>query len=287
MIRQLKTWSLALVGALLIANAQAGTVEKREIPSAVMHKGIPAIVALPEGYAQSQTAYPVVYLLHGYSGNYEGWAKLANLGDFADRYGMIIVCPDGAFDSWYFDIPSDPNCQFETYVSKEVVNFVDQNFRTVASPKGRAIAGLSMGGHGAMYLALRHKDVYGAAGSMSGGLDIRPFPKNWNIAKHIGTIEEHPEVWETHTVINNLGDLKNGELALTVDCGVDDFFIKVNRAFHEALLKQGIAHDYTERPGAHNGVYWSNSIKYQMLFFNDFFKKAATAKDGPTPAPKS
>ncbi len=284
MIRQFKAWSLALVGVLLFAAAQAGTVETVQVPSEAMHKSYPAVVALPESYKQGQSTYPVVYLLHGYSGNYEGWAKLANLGDLADRYQLIVVCPDGAFDSWYFDVPTDPNCQFETYVAKEVVGYTDQNFRTIPSPKGRAIAGLSMGGHGAMYLALRHKDTFGAAGSMSGGLDIRPFPKNWNIAKHIGTIEEHPQEWETRTVINNLGDLKNGELALTVDCGVDDFFINVNRAFHEALLKQGVAHDYTERPGAHNGIYWANSIKYQMLFFHDYFEKAAKPASSPAPA---
>jgi S-formylglutathione hydrolase FrmB len=284
MIRQLKTWSALLIGVLFLAAAQAATVETRQIPSEAMHKAYPAIVAIPDGYAQSKTAYPVVYLLHGYSGNYEGWARLANLGDFADRYGVIIVSPDGAFDSWYFDIPADPACQFETYISKEVVGYIDQNFRTVAAPKGRAIAGLSMGGHGAMYLSMRHKDVFGAAGSMSGGLDIRPFPKNWNIAKHIGTEEENPAEWDKRTAINNIGDLKNGELALTFDCGVDDFFIKVNRAFHEELLKRGIAHDYTERPGAHTGVYWSNSIKYQMLFFHDFFVKGAQAAATPAPA---
>ena len=132
-----------------------------------------------------------------------------------------------------------------------------------------------------MFLALRHKDTFGAAGSMSGGLDIRPFPKNWNIAKHIGTIEEHPEQWEALTAINNLGDLKNGELALTIDCGVDDFFIKVNRNFHEALMQQKIDHDYTERPGGHNGKYWANSLPYQLLFFQRFF-----ATPAPTSSPE-
>lgn len=268
----------ALAALLLFTSARAAVVERRPIPSPGMHKEIPAVIVVPDSYAKSTDALPVVYLLHGWSGNQEGWLKLAPLGDYADLYHVIIVSLDGAYDSWYFDIPSDPNCRYETYVSKEAVAFLDQNYRTIQAPRGRAIAGLSMGGHGAMYLALRHKDVFGAAGSMSGGLDIRPFPKNWGIAKHIGTIEEHPEEWEARTVINNLKDLKNGELALIFDCGVKDFFLQVNRNFHEALLKQGIDHDYTERPGGHTGEYWKNSIQYQMLFFHNFFLKPAAVQ---------
>jgi len=273
-LRPLRSFVAAFAALLLCTTGNAATVENRAIPSAAMHKDIPAVIVVPDAYAKSTEALPVVYLLHGFSGNQNGWNKLAPLGEFADRYNLIVVCPDGAYDSWYFDIPSDPNFQYETHIAKELVQFIDQNYRTVQAPKGRAISGLSMGGHGAMYLALRHKDVFGAVGSMSGGLDIRPFPKNWGISKHIGTIEEHPEEWETHTVINNLKDLKNGELAITFDCGLKDFFLQVNRNFHEALMKQGIDHDYTERPGEHNGVYWTNSIYYQMLFFHKFFTKA-------------
>lgn len=271
-------FAAACAALFLCAAASAATVERRAIPSAKMNKEIPAVIVVPDSYAQSTAPMPVVYLLHGFSGNQEGWPKLAPLGEYADRYGILIVSLDGAFDSWYFDAPGDPAFQYETYVSKEVPAFIDENYRTIRSPKGRAIAGLSMGGHGAMYLSLRHKDVFGAAGSMSGGLDIRPFPKNWGISKHIGTIEEHPEEWEARTVINNIKDLKNGELALIIDCGVKDFFLQVNRNFHDALLAKGIDHDYVERPGGHTGPYWSNSIQYQILFFHNFFTKAAAAQ---------
>jgi S-formylglutathione hydrolase FrmB len=279
-LRDLKFWTLAVLGTLLLASSQAATVETREIKSQAMNKAIPATLVVPDAYATSTEAYPVVYLLHGFGGKYDSWVHIAPIGELADLYHVIVVCPDGS-DSWYFDIPSDPNCQYETYVSSEVVHFMDQNFRTVPSPKGRAIAGLSMGGHGAMFLALRHKDVFGAAGSMSGGLDIRPFPEKWHISNHLGTLQEHPEQWEARAVINNISNLKNGELALIFDCGLKDFFLQVNRNFHEALMKQGIDHDYTERPGAHNAAYWKNSIEYQMLFFHDFFVKASA----PIPAP--
>ena len=108
-------------------------------------------------------------------------AKLAEKA-MADTYGVIIVMPDGGFDSWYYDSPVEPTYRYETFVARELVEYIDSHYRTKAEPSARAIAGLSMGGHGALYLAIRHQNVFGAAGSLSGGVDIRPFPDNWNIA---------------------------------------------------------------------------------------------------------
>jgi len=76
--------------------------------------------------------------------------------------------------SWYFDSPIDKEMNYETYVSKELIGAIDTKYNTLANRESRAITGLSMGGHGAFYLAFRHQDIWGAAGSMSGGLDIRP-----------------------------------------------------------------------------------------------------------------
>ncbi|HEU4574877.1 MAG TPA: esterase family protein, partial [Chitinophagaceae bacterium] len=78
--------------------------------------------------------------------------------------------------------------------------------------------------------------------------------------------------WEDNTVINVADNLHPGDLKIIVDCGVDDFFLQVNRALHQKLLAMKIDHDYTERPGAHNAAYWKNSINYQLLFFDDYFK---------------
>ena len=130
-----------------------------------------------------------------------------------------------------------------------------------------------MGGHGAMWNALRHSDVFSAAGSTSGGVDIRPFPKNWEMSVQLGDKAEHPENWERYTVINLVPTLKPGQLALIFDCGDSDFFLEVNKQFHEALLKQGVGHDFITRPGGHDSDYWNNSIDYQILFFQKHFEK--------------
>ena len=91
-------------------------------------------------------------------------------------------------DSWYWDSPKNPAYRYETFVSSELVKYIDRNYKTIADRKGRAITGLSMGGHGAMWLGIRHKDVFGAAGSTSGCVDIRPFPKNWSMNKQLGEL---------------------------------------------------------------------------------------------------
>lgn len=150
--------------------------------------------------------------------------------------------------------------------------YVDANFPTIASSNARAISGLSMGGHGAMYLAIRHSNIFGAAGSTSGGVDFRPFPKNWDIKNALGVFETNQERWYEYTVIRQVELLKHNQLAIIFDCGVDDFFMPVNRVLHEKLLQLKIDHDYIERPGAHNHPYWRNSIDFQILFFKKFFE---------------
>ncbi|RYZ51983.1 MAG: esterase family protein [Chitinophagaceae bacterium] len=249
----------------------AANIDTVETYSAAMKKNIKAVVVTPDGYNKT-TALPVVYLLHGYSGNYSDWVQRAKgFEKDADRYQVIIVCPDGGFGSWYWDSPVDSSFRYETYVTKELVQWVDAKYKTIKDRKGRAITGLSMGGHGALYLAIRHPDVYGAAGSMSGGVDIRPFPNNWDMAKRLGTYATQPERWESHTVINMLHLLTPNKLSLLIDCGRDDFFYAVNKALHEQLTYRNIPHDFISRPGAHNWAYWGNAVGYQLLFFHTFF----------------
>jgi S-formylglutathione hydrolase FrmB len=104
-------------------------------------------------------------------------------------------------------------------------------------------------------------------------MDIRPFPGSWGMKKYLGERDENLEVWNNHTVINQLDRLKDGDLAIIIDCGVDDFFFGVNKAVHERLLQQKVGHDFIARPGAHNGAYWKNSIGYQIKFFKKYFEK--------------
>lgn len=275
-----KVLALSTLFTILVSVAFAASVDTVLTRSLVMKKDIKAVVIKPASYNLNQR-FPVVYLLHGYGGNYANWIqKVEHIKEEADRYGMLIVCPDGGVGSWYWDSPIDQAYQYETYIASELVSWVDKEFKTIASASARAITGLSMGGHGALYLAIRHPDVFGAAGSMSGGVDIRPFPNNWEMAKRLGTYAANKQAWEDRTVINLLHLIEPGKLSLVIDCGIQDFFYNVNEQLHAALVYRNISHDYITRPGAHNWEYWTNAVRYQLLFMHRYFEqgKAATAK---------
>ena len=267
-------FSLFVVTLLCCWQIQAQSVDTIGVRSESMNKDIQTVIVVPDAYYYNlNEKFPVIYLLHGYGGDAKTWIGIKpNLLQVANERNVIFVCPDGE-NSWYWDSPVNPECRFETFVSKELVAYVDTNYRTIASPSGRAITGLSMGGHGGLWLSIRHSDVFGAGGSMSGGLDIRPFPDNWDMKKQLGEYAQNQERWDRHTVINALEKLHNNEIAIIIDCGFKDFFYEVNKNVHEKLLQRGINHEFIIRPGEHNSKYWNNAIDAQVMFFRKFFDK--------------
>lgn len=290
----LLTTLLLSIGTLL----RAQRVDTIAIHSPSMSKAVKNVVILPVDYdAKAETPYPVIYLLHGYGGTYAQWTtNRPELADDATALRCIFVCPDGGHDSWYWDSPLVPEYRYETYVSTELISYIDSHYNTLRDRTGRAITGNSMGGHGALWLAFRHSDVFGACGAVHGGVDIRPFPDNWGMKRHLGEQRDNPERWEEHTVINQLFRLRAGkgvprgwgnahllkmepnQLAIIFDCGTDDFFFDVNAALHREMIYRGILHDYIVRPGVHNTPYGRNALGFQLLFFRNYFDREAAFK---------
>ena len=105
----------------ICASADAAIVDTISVYSKSMQKNIPVVVIRPDNHA-SFSEMPVVYLLHGYSGNHLDWiTKAKGFEKAADQYSLIIVCPDGGFNSWYWDSPVDPKSLYETFVSDELI----------------------------------------------------------------------------------------------------------------------------------------------------------------------
>ena len=251
-----------------------------DVMSQAMGRTIKNVVTFPKPYFDIDNSenmlFPVLYLLHGAFGCYSDWSEKADLHRLANEYNVIIVCPDGQ-DSWYFDSPVDPKMQFETYVSKELVEYIDSHYPTYDNRYMRAITGLSMGGHGALFLAWRHPDVFWSCGSMSGNMDIMPYPDKWHIKDRLGEQAENPQRWREHSVCNLVEQVKKCPLKpaqnIIIDDGLNDIFIKNNIALHEQLVEAGIEHDFTVRPGRHSWDYWVNSLDYHMLFFSKAFDR--------------
>lgn len=249
------------------------TVDTITLSSRYVSPAVKVTVIHP-AWTDATTRYPVVYLLNGYGGDYRSWPQgQPRLNEIAQEKGVIFVCPDGR-DSWYWDSPEEPELQMESLITRVLVPMIDTNYPTIADPAHRAVSGLSMGGHGALWLGIRHPEIFGSIGSMSGGVNILPFTKKWKIAQHLGPYDENVERWEEHSVINLVPSMSPGQ-NIIVDCGVDDFFAGVNNDLHEALLARGIPHDYITRPGKHSWDYWRNSVLYHIDFFSEAFKKAS------------
>ena len=253
-------------------DASADTVS---IFSKSMAKKINCIVITPSDYNQNSNRFPVVYLLHGARGNFSNWiTKVSDMQELADRNQLMIVCPDGAINSWYFDSPVDSTVRYETHIARELPAYIDANYRSIPDRQHRAISGLSMGGHGAMFIAFRHPETFGACGSMSGALDISVIPKGYGVDKILGDVKTNTAYYKDWSVINLVEKYPADSLAIIIDCGAQDLISFMTKAVHQKMLKLKIPHDYIERPGRHDWFYWSRSVRYQLLFFREYFSRA-------------
>ncbi|HMJ47661.1 MAG TPA: alpha/beta hydrolase family protein [Ferruginibacter sp.] len=250
-------------------NSYGQTVDTITIYSVAMKTASKCIVIKPAGYKKKNNFYPAIYLLHGYDGRYDNWiTKMLSLKYYASFFNTLIICPDGGFSSWYINSPLD-NSQYETYML-EVVKYIDMNYKTIKDRNHRAITGLSMGGYGAFMLAIKHSEIFGAAGSMSGAMDLKEIATKYDLMKRLGDTIHYAEQWKKYSVLN-ITDTFKSRLKLLFDCGTRDGFINGNRALHIKLMKRSVAHDYIERDGGHSWNYWINALPYHLLFFRKYF----------------
>lgn len=268
---------LAATLALSATPARAARVDTLDVPSAAMGRSMKVVVAVPEAAGR----FPAVVLLHGAYGSYRDWpgqldARGVGFGRLADRYGLVLVAPDGNGDSWYFDSPRLPTSRVATFVADELPAWIDAHFPTLAERRYRAIAGLSMGGHGALYLALTRPHAFAAAAALSGGVDLVPFERQWHIADHLGPYAADTARWNAHSLYQRVRDLPAPAPmpALLLDCGVDDFFLDANRRLHALLVQRRIPHDYAERPGGHDWAYWTRTLPHALAFFRERFDRS-------------
>jgi S-formylglutathione hydrolase FrmB len=271
-----KTAQLFCVCLFISVVSQAARVDTLTVYSKSMKKNLKNAVTFPSANTSGKPLQ-VLYLLHGFSDSFDAWLTKAPdkdlVGKMADKYNMIIVCPDGGYGSWYLDSPKDKGFQYETYIIKELIPTVDSKYKTIAAREGRFISGLSMGGHGALYLAGRNPSTFVAAGSIAGALDmsVTAVERKGEITdwfqKLLGDPAANTQVYKDHSVMHMTNKLKASGLKLIIDCGTSDFLYKNNKDFHAKMLAEGVPHEYTERPGEHNWAYFANSLEYHMVFF--------------------
>ncbi|MEO6949887.1 MAG: alpha/beta hydrolase family protein [Ginsengibacter sp.] len=263
---------LGILCCISFQNGFAASVDTVSIFSNAMQKSHKCVVILPESYKIQDNRFPVVYLLHGYSGGFSNWIqRVPQLKNYSDEFQLIIICPDGDYAGWYLNSPIDSGMMYDTYISNEVPQYVDSSYRTINDSKSRAITGLSMGGHGALYLAWRNNSIYGAAGSMSGAVDLVPFKSKYKLPEILGDTA-NSEVFNAYSVVTIVRNKINNVPVLMISCGVEDPFINANRKLNEELLQMKIPHTYVEKEGKHNWDFWRDDIGYQLMFFHKYFR---------------
>lgn len=221
---------------------------------------------VPKG-ATAEARVPSLYILHGAYGSYVDWTDKTNVEELADRYRMVLVFPDGGQFGWYVDSPIDKPSQYETMVAKELVAAVDAKYPTIAKVEARGIMGLSMGGHGAISLALKHRDVFGSASSLSGILRLENHPDKWHIVDRLGPFAENEDRWKSNSVYTLVESLKDNPMPILFDCGVDDTAaIQDNRDLHEKLVELKIPHIWRPLAGVHSWEYWQRNLQPHLNF---------------------
>ena len=258
------------------------SVECVAIESRAMGGRWPAVVVLPAAYErQPERRFPVLFLLHGAGGEHWSWVRYSALAELLASRDVICVCPNGRVYGWYVDSPYKRNSKVETHVTKELVPYIDEHFRTIPRRGARGVCGFSMGGHGALTLAAKHPDVFSSASSLSGILDITRWPRYWEIAKALGPLEENRALWAASSALGMVGQFKKAAsgVRLFVDCGFGDFAYPENREFHERLERLGVPHLYKEREGEHDWRYWSSHVAEHLDFHLESFKAAEKAPE--------
>lgn len=213
--------------------------------------------------------FPVLYVLHGRFGSHTDWPDLAKAAEAAKNYRMILVFPDGSPFSWYLDSPTMPESQYQSYVAKELVDYVDAHYPTVTDRGARGIMGLSMGGHGAFTIAAKYPERFGSASSLSGILKLTNHPTREDVIERLGSMEEFPERWKEYSAWDQAEKFTTANVRLLIDCGEDDTktgAIQDSRQMHERLRELGVPHIWREHAGTHSWEYWSTHLPEHLNF---------------------
>ena len=257
---------LLLLGSKLLA--QSGLFV---LKTSLLQKPDTVVFWLPKTYkAFEKKNYPVVFLLHGYGGDYRQMSRVLNLQNIADSYNFIIVCPDGQFDSWYFDSPLQKDAKYETFFFQNLLPYVQSEFHTDTS--ALFITGLSMGGHGALYLYLRHSGVFAAAGSTSGVVDLNASSLKYSsLSNRLGEYNTHKKRFDNYSVINMLDSIKFTAKPIIFDCGTRDHLYQANKRFKDACDSLRVNAFYFSFPGRHNYAYWRESLPLHFRYFYQIY----------------
>ena len=291
-MKYLSLFACFLISTLITAQPPQGKViEGLSVSSKITGYDVNYSVYLPPCYESSQRAYPVLYLLHGYTDNETAWVQFGEVNRTADKAieeglipPMIIIMPDAKV-TWYVN-NYDGSDRYEDMFFQEFIPQVEQQYRIRSQKEFRAISGLSMGGNGSLLYAIRHPEVFAACAAFSAAVytneemryHLSEGNKTW-FAPIYGTLDkkgELPQHWMDYNILNTLKNNPIDQIKRVkfyIDCGDDDFLYKGNAALHVLMRDLKIQHEFRIREGAHNWTYWRTNIIHGLQFVGDAFHR--------------
>ena len=290
-------------GGNLRAAAAPSIVQCDSISSKILNRPVGYCVDLPADYAStSPRRYPTLYFLHGLFDNDHRWVDRGGK-ETLDRLTadgtigkFIVVLPD-AGETFYIN-SEDGQDRYEDFFIQELVPFIDQHYRTIPKKEARGISGLSMGGYGALHLAMRHSDLFGAVAATSAVLVPsfpNPFPTEgrWRfylrILSHAFGSPPNEAYWEANSPLTLAKDPSKFQgLKIYFDVGDQDRygFEKGAAILDEILSKENYPHTYALRPGGHGWEFLDQYMHYSLSFQWQGFQKAEQALTSSTEAGK-
>jgi S-formylglutathione hydrolase FrmB len=291
------TAALIFLGASLFAlPARAdGRAECRSLPSKILGRAVPYCVLLPPSFDASKTSrYPVLYFLHGMGENEQvlldsgGWDLIQDLWEKAEIGEFVIAAP--AADRTFYINSKDGRVCYEDFFIHEFVPYIESHYRGRPGRHYTGIEGISMGGYGALHLALRYPQLFGSVSAQSPALiaslprvTMDPYEQNM-LSRALGTAFGSPfdaAYWDRNspfTIVKN--SPKPVGLQIYFDCGTEDSygFNKGAQAFHDLLVSKGIPHEFHLYPGGHDWSYFAQHFPASLEFQSRAFGLTTPAK---------
>ena len=282
----MKRITLILACALISAQLFAGKVVTDSIDSKILGSEVKCNVYLPDGFDDSGKEYPVVYLLHGLSDTYEGWAGHGNMQTIADRLiasgdavEMVIIMPNAGHPNprmvlnGYFNTPGR---NYEDFFFQELMPQMEAKYRCIGDKKHRAIMGLSMGGGGSTVYCQHHPDMFSSCYAMSPWLDengeVGGAGDGDQLAVVCRSVHENSAIdFVARADEATVAALKT--VKWTFDIGDDDWLLPLSVNIHYKMNEKGIPHEFRVRDGNHNWYYWPMVLHFALPWASVNFGK--------------
>jgi len=228
-------------------------------------------VFTPSAYTSNKGQLPAIYLLHGYSGSYRQWNDIIHLQPLADKYGFIIICPDGFSNAWYLNSPLEKDHQYARFFFEKLMPEINQRYHVDTDKV--FVDGLSMGGYGALHLFITHPEKFLSAGAISGVVNLSGAGNHFGLPDLLGPLKTNQSIWKRYSVAGNLNKIASTGKTFIDDCGWGDPFFIMNEALRRECDSLGINGTFISRPGGHNAHYWRESLPVHFFLFNTLLKK--------------